>query len=131
MSKHYGYTLTKGSIEKVSSGVEEFIKNDFGIIFPWLGEFKLEAKEKPLFEAQNGFESAVQIRIYRLWKRGIPQRCCIKFIYDTRNPDGLVEWSKESRDVMMALSNAGQQFGLKADIKPVDTTQPVHSSRDI
>jgi hypothetical protein len=110
-------------IEKMESGYEYFIRKEFRNFFPWLGEFRLEVKSPPLFKEQESFVSAMQVRVYRLWKNNLPQRCCVKFVYDNR--DGkhvyLAEFSKESREVLKAMD--------AHKIYPqIDTEKPIHTT---
>jgi hypothetical protein len=94
--------ITSGNIDKATCPFEEFIKNDFNMIFPWIGRFILEEKTKPIifFKGQEEFESVKQSRVYRLWNKGNPTKCCIRFTYDTANKEFMASWSKESREYM-------------------------------
>jgi hypothetical protein len=116
------------SIDRVESGFEYFIRKEFHLIFPWLGRFQLEDKSPPLFKEQADFPSAVQTRIYRLWKNGKPERCCVKFVYDSR--DGktpyLAEFGKESRDILLAMSN--RNTGAQPFISDTETKEVIHTS---
>lgn len=99
--------ITSGNIDKATCPFEEFIRNDFHIIFPWLGSFILEEKTKPIIfiKEQQEFESVKQSRVYRLWNRGNPTKCCIRFTYDTSNKEFMASWSKESREYMIRAGN--------------------------
>lgn len=96
--------ISAGKIDQVSCPFEEFISRFFKEVFPWMGEFRLEEKSQPIFKEQFNFESAIQTRLYRLWKNGYPTKCCVRFTYDTANKDYMASWRKESRDYMIEAS---------------------------
>jgi hypothetical protein len=99
--------ITAGNIDKASCAFEEFIQDAFHIVFPWIGKFYLEEKTKPIIfsKEQEEFESVIQSRVYRLWNKGKPTKCCIRFTYDTSNQEFMVSWRKESRDYMEHVGN--------------------------
>lgn len=120
--------IDSGNIDKASCPFEEFVANAFGKIFPWMGEFRLEEKSKPvvMFKSQINFESVIQTRIYRLWKNNLPTRCCIRFTYDTSNKEYMASWRKESRDYMAGLGNTIFTVAPKTDVVlTFDPKQPV------
>jgi len=102
-------TITSGNIDKASCPFEEFIRNDFHEVFPWLGTFRLEEKTAPVIfgQEQQGFESVKQSRLYRLWNKGKPTTCCIRFTYDTANKEYMASWRKES---LKYMANAGNMI---------------------
>jgi len=99
--------ISSGNIDKASCAFEEFIRDGFYQVFPWIGRFCLEEKTKPIIftKEQQDFESVIQSRVYRLWNKGQPTRCCIRFTYDTSNKEFMVSWRKESRDYMERAGN--------------------------
>lgn len=98
---HDRVQINQDNIDRISSGYEEFLRH-FHEVFFWMGEFRLEDKITPLFKGQDEFQSVVQTRIYRYYdKHGNPTRCRIRFVYNSANKDGWVEWSKESRALLM------------------------------